>query len=144
MASFGRLPHPTQTGPSLPLRGASVRDHVDAVQLFAPLVDCLIETLGLAYLDPNWTLLDLHIFPGEGRDYLCVPNRAIAARALSLGASAVIMAHNHPSGNSAPSAADICTTRLLARALALLDVRLVDHLVLSRAGSTSFRALGLL
>jgi DNA repair protein RadC len=54
------------------------------------------------------------------------------------------MAHNHPSGDPAPSAADREATRLLARALDTIEVQLVDHLIVAAEGMTSFRRLGLL
>jgi DNA repair protein RadC len=54
------------------------------------------------------------------------------------------MAHNHPSGDPTPSAADRDMTRLLARTLGALDIRLLDHLIVTLSGTTSFRRLGLL
>jgi len=52
------------------------------------------------------------------------------------------MAHNHPSGIAEPSAADINLTRQLKQALALIDVRLLDHIVVSGAGTTSLAERG--
>jgi DNA repair protein RadC len=63
---------------------------------------------------------------------------------VAFGAVAVVMAHNHPSGDPTPSIADREATRLLAGALKTLDVRLVDHLIVAGQGVTSFRSLGLL
>jgi DNA repair protein RadC len=54
------------------------------------------------------------------------------------------MAHNHPGGDPTPSNADRDATRLLARALDPLGVRLLDHLVIAEGGTVSFRSLGLL
>lgn len=56
--------------------------------------------------------------------------REMVRRALQLNAAAVIFAHNHPSGNAEPSPADELLTRALKSALALVDVRLLDHLVI--------------
>lgn len=56
--------------------------------------------------------------------------RVVAERALRLNAAAVIAAHNHPSGNPEPSLADQAITRRLKDALALLDIRLLDHVVI--------------
>ena len=68
----------------------------------------------------------------------------MVADALAFGARIVVIAHAHPSGDPAPSAADIAYTRLLARTLAAIDVRLADHLIVAPAGTTRLRALGLL
>lgn len=71
--------------------------------------------------------------------------REVVKRALSLNAGAVVFAHNHPSGNPEPSAADHQLTRLLKDALALVDVRLIDHfIVIGNAAPFSFGEQGLL
>ncbi|RME15149.1 MAG: JAB domain-containing protein [Alphaproteobacteria bacterium] len=70
--------------------------------------------------------------------------REVAKRALELNASAVILVHNHPSGDPTPSASDIDMTNRVRDALAALDIVLHDHLVIGRAGETSFREAGLL
>jgi DNA repair protein RadC len=70
--------------------------------------------------------------------------RPILKRALDLGASGVILAHNHPSGDPTPSDADLEATRALSRAAAALDLKLLDHIILARGEWTSLRARGLL
>jgi len=70
--------------------------------------------------------------------------REIARRALELAASAVILVHNHPSGDPTPSRADIDVTREIMDALTSLDVTVHDHLVAGKNGVTSFRATGLI
>ena len=70
--------------------------------------------------------------------------REVAALALRLNAAAVIVAHNHPSGVSEPSAADRAITRRLQDALGLLDVRMLDHFIIGDGEATSFAALGLI
>lgn len=69
------------------------------------------------------------------------PKRVFKA-ALNHLASAVILAHNHPSGNLEPSAADLSLTRQLAEAGKLLDIRVLDHLILGPSGYTSLADLG--
>ncbi len=59
--------------------------------------------------------------------------RVIAQRALELGAAAVILGHQHPSGEPEPSAADRALTARLKQALALLDIRVLDHFVVGGA-----------
>jgi DNA repair protein RadC len=64
--------------------------------------------------------------------------------ALQHNAAAVIFAHNHPSGVAEPSAADRTLTETLRKALAVVDVRVLDHLVVGAGGITSFAERGLL
>ena len=70
--------------------------------------------------------------------------RVVAERALTHGAAALIVAHNHPSGISEPSLADQAITRRLKHALALLDIRLLDHFVIGDGTPVSMAARGLL
>ncbi|WP_328831952.1 RadC family protein [Thermaurantiacus tibetensis] len=70
--------------------------------------------------------------------------REIVKRALELGASALILVHNHPSGDPTPSRDDVALTRQVVAAAALHDITVHDHLVIGREGHASFRALGLL
>lgn len=77
-------------------------------------------------------------------DGAAVYPREVVVRALQYRAAAVILAHNHPSGVAAPSAADRRITDRLRDALALVDVRVLDHLVIGRGESYSFAEAGLL
>lgn len=70
--------------------------------------------------------------------------REIAKRALELNASALILVHNHPSGDPTPSDSDVVMTKKVRGALDALEITLHDHLVIGRAGETSFRDAGLL
>lgn len=81
-------------------------------------------------------------------DSLSVHPREVFRPALMLGASAIVIAHNHPSGDPTPSDADIRVTRDLMRAGQLLKVELLDHLIIghapdARPAFTSLRELGL-
>ena len=64
--------------------------------------------------------------------------------ALRLNAAAVIFAHNHPSGLAEPSRADESLTQVLKNALALVDVRVLDHIVVAGGANVSFAQRGLL
>lgn len=66
----------------------------------------------------------------------------VVKRALKLGAAALVVAHNHPSGVAEPSAADRELTERLRQALALVEIRLLDHVVVGDAGSVSFAERG--
>lgn len=70
--------------------------------------------------------------------------REIMKRALELGATALILVHNHPSGDSTPSQADIDMTRQILAAAAPFGIMVHDHLIVSRSGTTSFKSLGLI
>ena len=77
-------------------------------------------------------------------DGACVYPRVVAERALQLGAAAVIVAHNHPSGVSEPSLADQAITRRLKEALALLEIRLLDHFVIGDDTPVSLASRGMI
>ena len=79
------------------------------------------------------TLTQTSVFPRE-----------VVRRALFHNAAAMIFAHNHPSGVAEPSHADETLTRALAQALALVDVRVLDHLIVGRGAALSFAERGLL
>ncbi|MGQ0741871.1 MAG: JAB domain-containing protein, partial [Alphaproteobacteria bacterium] len=77
-------------------------------------------------------------------DHTPVYAREVVKRALELGATAMILVHNHPSGDPTPSRADISMTREVAAAAKALNIEVHDHLVVGRGGHASFKALGLL
>jgi len=68
--------------------------------------------------------------------------REIVKRALAHNAAAMILAHNHPSGVDEPSQADRSLTRRLAEALALVDIRVLDHFIIAGASALSFAEAG--
>jgi DNA repair protein RadC len=77
-------------------------------------------------------------------DHTPVYPREVIKRALELGASALILVHNHPSGDATPSKADIEMTREVQEAAAKLGIAVHDHIVISKSGHSSFKSLGLL
>ncbi|MBX6317215.1 MAG: DNA repair protein RadC [Pigmentiphaga sp.] len=70
--------------------------------------------------------------------------RVVVQRALALNAAALIVAHQHPSGDTTPSAADRAITNRLKDALSLVDIRLLDHFIIGKGTPYSFAASGLL
>lgn len=70
--------------------------------------------------------------------------REIMRRALEVGATALILAHNHPSGDPRPSKGDICATSRIVEAGDTLEIKVHDHVILAAGGWTSFRTLNLL
>ena len=77
-------------------------------------------------------------------DHVPVYPREVVKRALELNASALILVHNHPSGDPTPSQADIAMTRQIEIAGQTLGLTLQDHLIIGKSQETSFRAAGLL
>jgi DNA repair protein RadC len=77
-------------------------------------------------------------------DHTPVYPREVVKRALELNASAVILVHNHPSGDPAPSRADMEMTSEVKAAAKALGIEVHDHLVIGRKSHASFRSLGLL
>ena len=77
-------------------------------------------------------------------DHVPVYPREVVKRALELNASALILVHNHPSGDPTPSDADISVTNQIKSAASALGVTLHDHVIIGKARDFSFRAQGLL
>jgi DNA repair protein RadC len=103
-----------------------------------------VEAVRVLYLDrKNRLMRDEQVARGTV-DHIPLYPREVVKRALELGASALIVVHNHPSGDPTPSRGDIATTRQLQEAATALGLVLHDHLIVARQGHTSFRAEGLL
>lgn len=89
------------------------------------------ETVFLLSLDAKLKVLECREV-GEGSvNYASVPLRRVVEMALEVGASSVVLAHNHPSGIALPSGEDIQTTRRVATALSAVEITLVDHIVVA-------------
>ncbi len=101
------------------------------------------EHVRALFLDGRGALCGMAAWMGK-RDLVDLPVRRIITSALAADATALILAHNHPSGDPNPSAVDVRTTRNLARICAALDIRLLDHIILSDEKITSMRVLRLI
>ena len=102
------------------------------------------ESFGVMYLDAQHTLIAFEeVFRGTLTQTSVYP-REILKQALHHNAAAVILAHNHPSGRAEPSRADELLTSNLKEALAFVDVRVIDHIVIAGAQAESFAQRGLL
>ena len=101
------------------------------------------ESLWVAHVDQQARCVHLSRYDGDekGAD---LPLRSIIADAAAHGSAGIVLAHNHPSGDSTPSEADRRATRRLAAAAEALDCVILDHLVFAGAECTSLRRLGLL
>ncbi len=101
------------------------------------------ECLWVAHLDDEANCLHVSRHHGDesGADF---PIRSIIADAAVHGSAGIVLAHNHPSGDPAPSNSDCRTTRRLVAAAEALDCTVLDHLVFAGSECASFRSMGLL
>lgn len=102
------------------------------------------EEFRLLFLDKKNGLIGDEVMHRGTVDHTPVYPREIVRRALQLNASAVILVHNHPSGDPAPSRADIEMTNEIVALAEPLGITVHDHLIVGRKGHSSFRALGLI
>jgi len=130
------LTEPLTRGPALTAPG-------DAARFFqAHLSDRPHEVFGCLFLDTRHRIIRYEeLFRGT-IDGAAVHPREVVKQALRLDAAAVIAGHNHPSGVAEPSESDRSITLKLAQALALVEIRLLDHLVVARGGHVSLAERG--
>ncbi|MEN3974370.1 DNA repair protein RadC [Emcibacter sp. SYSU 3D8] len=102
------------------------------------------EQFRILFLDRKNTLIADEVQQTGTIDHTPVYPREVAKRALELDATAVILVHNHPSGDPNPSRADIEMTKKVVAAAAALGIVVHDHLIIGRGTHSSFKSLGLL
>jgi len=102
------------------------------------------EEFRVLFLDRKNVLIADEVQGSGTIDHTPVYPREIVKRALELGATAVILVHNHPSGDPTPSRADIEMTRDVMAAAKALRIAVHDHVIVGRSGHVSFKALGLI
>jgi DNA repair protein RadC len=128
---------------------ATLAGHEAAREFFSP---CFMgpdarshELLWVAHIDDRARCIHLGRYADGREGAVDLPVRRIIADAARFGSAGVVLAHNHPSGDPTPSAADCQATRTLARAAEAIDLAVVDHLVFAKAGQCrSLRRMGLL
>lgn len=126
-------------------RGSALTSPADTIEyLRTALQDRRREIFCCLFLDTRHRVMACEeLFQGS-IDGASVYPRVVAERALRLGAAAVIVAHNHPSGVTEPSLADQAITRRLKDALALLEIRLLDHFVIGDGLPASMASRGMI
>ncbi len=125
-------------------RGAVLSRPQDTRQfLHCHLRDPAREVFSCLFLDSQHALIDCEDLFWGTLDGAAVYPREVVRRALQLRAAAVIFAHNHPSGVAQPSQADRRITERLQAALALVDIRVLDHIIVGRGDQFSFAEDGL-
>lgn len=102
------------------------------------------EQFRVLYLDKKNQLILDEILNRGTIDHAPVYPREVVRRALEVSAGAIILVHNHPSGDPTPSRADIQMTKQIVQAASSLSVEVHDHLIVGREGVSSFRQLGLM
>jgi len=122
-----------------------IRQSDDIVRLFRPQLERLgHEECWAIYLTASNRIIERQRISQGGVQATVVDPRIVVKRALELLASQLILIHNHPSGAAEPSPEDKIMTDRIARASALFEIQLLDHIILSHEGEFSFRGAGLL
>ena len=138
-AAAVRLARKTVQGKPVISSWSALLDYCKAALARAP-----VEQFRVLLLDRKNRLIEDALMAEGTVDHAPVYPREIVKRALEAGASAVILVHNHPSGDPTPSRADIDMTKAIAAAAKPLGLAIHDHLVIGRSGHASFKELGLL
>lgn len=116
---------------------AAAKDH-----LIIALADDMREHFGVLFLDNSHSVLGYEVLFSGTINGAAVYSRDVVAKALSYKASAIIVAHNHPSGVQEPSRNDIRITERLRDALDTVDIRLLDHIIVAGTQAVSLADLG--
>ena len=139
-AEFGR-----RVAEARAVEADSIASSDDVVRLFRPRLEKLPhEECWAVYLTASNRILERQRVSQGGVQSTVVDHRLIVKRALELLATQLILIHNHPSGAAVPSPQDKVLTERVARAAALFDIRLLDHIIIAREGDFSFCRAGLI
>ena len=122
-----------------------IKTDEDVARLMRPIFEGMQhEECWVLYLTSSNRLIERQRVSQGGVQATVVDHRLIIKRALELLATQLIMVHNHPSGAAEPSLADKELTKKVKSAAALFDIRMLDHVIISREGNFSFRREGIL
>jgi DNA repair protein RadC len=102
------------------------------------------ERVRVLHLNSKNMLIRDEVMAEGSIDQAAIHTREVIRRAIDLGSAAIILVHNHPSGDPAPSRADISLTRDIAEAGKRLGIQVHDHVIIGANGHSSMRALGLI
>lgn len=101
------------------------------------------ERVRVLYLDSRNRLISDHHLADGDIDEAAIHPRQVVKQALDLGAAAMILVHNHPSGSPEPSRADVAITRRIAEAAGLMGITVHDHVIIGKQGHVSLKSRGL-
>jgi DNA repair protein RadC len=122
---------------------ACMRGHTEVIQWARPRLATLDhEEVWLLALDARYSLKSARRVSQGGAHGCALSARDVLSPALRDAASAIVLVHNHPSGDPTPSTEDIAMTRALAAACEVVGIALVDHVVVARGGASSLFELG--
>ena len=103
-----------------------------------------VEEFRIIFLNPKYKVIGEEIQQRGTIDHVTVHPREVLKSLINSGATSFIMAHNHPSGNVRPSQADIDMTRQIKEAAETVDIKLIDHVIVSKNLTFSFKDAGLI
>lgn len=132
------------------MREVVLREEVDCTDpalfdyLLAKFSGMMEERLVVLFLDGQQKLLSEDFYTSGSRDCLSLRPRELFGRALALGSRALVLAHNHPSGDPTPSQKDIDATVRIAVDAEGLDIKLIDHLIVGHRQVVSMKRAGLI
>ncbi|MDF0541995.1 DNA repair protein RadC [Sphingobium sp. H39-3-25] len=112
--------------------------------LRADMAHLTIERVRVLHLNARNQLIRDEVMSEGSVDQAAIYTREVIRRAIDLGSASLILVHNHPSGDPAPSRADIDVTRNIVEAGKRLGIAVHDHIIIGASGHTSFRAKGLM
>jgi DNA repair protein RadC len=118
---------------------SAVLDYLRAAMAFEPR-----EQFRVLFLDKRNHLIADEVQQRGTIDHTPVYPREVVKRAIELSATAIVIVHNHPSGDPTPSRADIDMTKMVTAACQVLGIAMHDHVVIAKDGYASFKALGLM
>ncbi len=120
-----------------------IRQPLDVLRfLEAEMADLSREELRVVLLDSRNRLIRIGTLSTGGLSAAVIQPRDLFRDAVKANAAAVILVHNHPSGDPEPSQDDLTTTAQLCQVGTLMGIRILDHLIIGRSGSVSLRQLG--
>ena len=102
------------------------------------------EELRILFLNNANHLVKDEIMQNGTLDSVEINNRQIIQKCIEIGAKAIILVHNHPSNDPTPSKNDIKMTRIVSESCAIFNIAVLDHIIVSKTRSVSFKSLGLL
>jgi DNA repair protein RadC len=112
--------------------------------LHAAMAHRMTESARVLHLNSRNMLIRDELVSEGSVDQAAIYVREVARRALELGSAAIILVHNHPSGDPSPSRQDIALTKEIVSALKPFGIQVHDHVVIGATGHASLRALGLI
>ena len=122
-----------------PVKQLQCNSSAKAYQLFQPALSFLShEEFWVAYLNHQNKVIAHHCLSKGGITSATVDLRLLLKKALEVGATGLLLAHNHPKGNLHPSEADLSLTKKIKVAAQAIDIQLLDHLIVSENGYFSF------